>query len=214
MKFHILFACMLLASCSSTKVITYSALSRVVKGEAILMMPVRGMSENQSYALLESAKQSLSETNQVTYLIDHEYQLLQKGVPREALHKGELNDSLMMVVARECGSRYIIETELLNVKERTGLGSYTALELNEYNEHFYDEEETNSAILLFRVLDTKSYLTESRFQVTTKISPLTIDEGDGETRINVTSGATAIRKAFQKGIRKVKKDMISASDSY
>ena len=78
--------------------------------------------------------------------------------------------------------------------------------MNKYTSHYYQESEANSSSLIFRLIDTKSKLTESKFQINSRIGPLVINEDDGgETRINLTTELTAITKAFEKGMKLLKK---------
>jgi len=188
--------------------VKYSGLPKMVEGESVLLMDIKGLPEMQGYQLFESTKQILSGKNRIKFLPEQEYHLIQKGISKELLYGSQLSDSTLSLIAKETNCRYMLHVEVLNSKKGGAFGSYTPLELDQYNRHYYQESETNSASLLFRLVDTKDRPTENTFQVNTKINPLVINEDGGETRINPTTELSAITKAFEKGARQLKKGVV------
>lgn len=206
-KISALFLVFIIA-CSSTKIIKYTALPKIVGGEGILLMNIENLSEIQGYDLFESAKHTMSGTNKIIYLPEQEYFLMQKGFSKEYLYSNEVSDSIRSIISVQTNCRYVLSIEVLNSSEGGTFGSYTSLELDRYNSHYNINNETNSANLIFRIVDIKGYLTENKFQIITYINPLIIQEKNGETRINVTSEFSSVAKSFQKGIKKLKKGVV------
>ena len=197
-----------ITACSSTKIIKYSALPKIVEGEGILIKGIKNLNQIRGHHLFEFAKNTLSGTNKVIFLPEQEYFLLQKGINKEYLYGDQTSDSIRSIIAEQTNCRYILSIEVLNSQKGGTFGSYTSLELDRYNSHYYEDNETNNANLIFKILDTKGNFTKNEFQITTKINPLIINEGDGETRINATTEFSAITKAFEKGIRQLKKGVV------
>lgn len=183
---------------------------KIVEGEGILLIGVKNLSEGKEYELFESAKQIMSETNKVKFLPEQEYRLMQKGISKEYLYGNHVPDSILSIIAFETNSRYILNVEVLNSKKGGTFGSYTPLELDRYSSHYHQESETNSSNLIFKLFDTEGEgkFTENKYQVTANINPLVIKEGNGETRINPTTELTSITKAFEKGIKQLRKGLI------
>jgi hypothetical protein len=179
-----------------------------VEGEKIILMSLNNLSESDGYKLFESAQKLLSKTNDVQYIPVQEYYLLQEGMSKETLYKYPLSDSLKAIISLHTECRYIIEIEILESKRGGTFGSYTASELDKYNAHYYQGNETNSASLFFTITDTQSTLIENRFQVNTTIGSLIIKEADGEARINTSTRFSAISASFEKGIKRIKKGVI------
>ena len=180
-----------------------------MEGDRILLMPIAGVEEIHGYSFYGFIKRELSETNEILFLPEQEYYLLRKGIPKESLHTNEMSDSLKSIISSQTNSRYIIKIEVLNSQQGDMLGFYTPLELNRYNAHYHQDNEINSASLMFTVFDTQHTVTTNKFQVDTYISPFTINgEDGGESRVNVTTGFFAITKAFRKGTKKLKKGII------
>ncbi len=203
-----LFLLVLLTACSSTKVIKYSALPRIAEGEGILMMDIKNLSEIQKYNLFQTGSKIISRSNKMRFIRELEYDLASKGIGKEQFNRNSVPDSIISILATKTNNRYILYVEKISSKKGGTFGSYTPLELDRYNSHYYQESETNSASLLFRIIDTKVNLTESKFQINTKINPLIINENNGETRINPTTELTAITKAFAKGMKQLKKGVV------
>lgn len=67
-----------ISSCPSTKVIKYSALPKLVEGEKILLSGIDDLSDIRGYELYKSAGQIMSKTNEVKFLPELEYDLLQQ----------------------------------------------------------------------------------------------------------------------------------------
>lgn len=202
------FFLVLFTACSSTKIIKYSALPRIVMGEGILMMSIKSLSENQQYNLFQTGSKILSKSNKLKFILELEYYLATQGIGKDEFYRNSVSDSIISILATKTNSRYILYVEKISSKQGEAFGSYTSLELNRYHSHYYQGSETNSASLLFRIIDTKVNLTESKFQVNTKIGPLIIDEKNGETRVNMTTELTAIIGAFRKGMKQLKKGVL------
>lgn len=199
-------------ACSSTKIVKHSALPKIVAGEGIVLMDIHNLSEAHGYKLFESMKQIMSRTNEIKFLAEQEHHLIQRGISKNDLHNDQIPDSLSLIIASKINCRYILNVKVLKSKRGGTFGSYTSLELDHYNKHYYDEKEANSASLMFELIDCKSDITKERFQVTTKINPLTINESEGETRVNATTEFSAIRKAFEKGVKQLRKGIISEAN--
>lgn len=177
-------------------------------GEGIVLMNIHNLSEVHGYGLFESMKQIMSGTNEIKFLYEHEHHLLQGGISKTNLRHDDIPDSLSLIIASKINCRYILNVKVLKSKRGGTFGSYTSLELDYYNKYYHDEKEANSASLIFELTDTKGAITKERFQVTTKINALTIFESEGETRVNATTEFSAIRKAFEKGIKQLRKGII------
>lgn len=172
-------------------------------------MRIGNVSETKQYKLFETAKQILSGTNQLKFLLEEEYDLIAKGISREYLRSNHTPDSMVSRIANSVNSRYVLYVEDLASEKGGGIGSYTPLELDEYNSHYYQGKETNSASMIFRLVDTEDQLAERTFQIHTTIGPLTIKEEDGgETRFNMTSDLSAVTKAFEKGVKQLRKGVV------
>lgn len=189
--------------------IKYSALPKISEGEGILMMNIKNLSETQQHSLFQTGSKIMSELNKMRFIPELEYDLVSEGIGIEQFYSNSVPDSIISILATKTNSRYILYIEKITSKKGETFGSYTPLELNRYNSHYYQESETNSASLLFRIIDTKVNLTESKFQINTKINPLIINEKNGETRINPTTELTAITKAFEKGMKQLKKEVVN-----
>lgn len=198
------------SACSSTKLIKHTALPKILHNEGILLSGIKNLNEYQSLQLYESAKKQISKTNNVKYLPEQEYFLVSKGVPLGDLSKNPFSDSLKSNIALLTQSRYIIEIEVLDAKDGDLFGSYAPQGLQDPYNNSNLNTETNTAKVLFTVFDTKGAVTESKFQINAHIHPLAWGNTDGrQTRINLKSSFTAISKAFNKGIKRLQKDMIS-----
>ncbi len=174
MKKTNLFLLVLFTACSSTKIIKYSALPQIVVGEEILMMDIKNLPEIQQYNLFQTGSKILSESNKLKFIPELEYDLANEGIGKEQFYRNSVPDSIISILATKTNSRYILYVKKISSKKGAAFGSYTPLELDKYNSHYYQESETNSASLLFRIIDTKVNLTESKFQINTKINPLII----------------------------------------
>lgn len=131
-----------------------------------------------------------------------------KGINKEYLNRNHIPDSIILTIAFKTDCSYILNVAVMNSKKGGAFGSYTPLELDQYNSHYYQDNETNSASLEFKLFDTKDNLTENKFKVTTKINPFIINDDGSETRINPTTEWSAITKAFEKGIKQLKKELV------
>ena len=107
------FFLVIITACSSTKIFKYSALPKIVEGEGILLMKIKNLTENQQYKLFESAKK-ISEINELKFLPEWEYHLVNKGISMEHSYGNNISDS---IIAIETNSRYILYVEDLNSKE-------------------------------------------------------------------------------------------------
>lgn len=177
--------------------------------ESILLMGIDGLSEKNEFALFEIAKNNFQKTNQILFLPEHEYELINKGIDKSHLHESVTIDSIKTLICQYTKTRYLLKIELLNSQKGSIYGSYTNLEVKN-NPYRTINRETNKASMLFTLTDTKTHLTEYKFNVTTTISPLSInDENNGERNVNLSSQFGAISESFKKGIRKLRKEIIT-----
>ena len=208
MKTNIFFL-VFITACTSTKIIKYAALPKIVEGEGILMMGIPNLPEIQQYELFQYGHQIISKSNNMKFISELEYDLVSKGIDREQFYSNTIPDSIISAIAVETNSRYILDVEILYSKGGETLGFYTPIELNKYNAPYNADNETNTAYLIFKLIDTEVNLTESKFQVNTLIGPLVYNKDDGgETRINLTGELSAITAAFEKGMKQLKKGVI------
>lgn len=199
-----------LFGCSNTKYIAYSSWPTFPSDASILVLQVFGIDETTSFDLYESALTDLKiEKNNVLYLPQYEYDLINAGIDRDQLQNLGSEDSLNHLVARELNVAYLLDVKIVELTSTGGsFGTYTEIELNKYNSHYNQENEKRNASLLFNFLDLKQN-TSRKFLVSTSINPVDIrNKNGGETRINISSQETALKLAYRKGIKKIKKGMI------
>lgn len=172
-KYWVLVPLVFLFACNLTKnkVIKYTSLPRVVKGETILVMPFGRLSENDGHDLFNLAKDVLIKTNNVQYLPLVAYDLIAKGISKDHLYNRKMSDSLKMIIAEASKSRYLLFVDILESTEGKSLGYYTNYEVktNLTNNH---QSEMNEAVLDFQLYDTKNYITETRFMIETTVGQL------------------------------------------
>ncbi len=173
------------------------------------MTRINNIDESSGYSMFERAKRKLSATNTLTYLPDVEYDLLQQGITKEHFNGATITEPMLLTLASQTNCRYILEVAVVSTKNGNAIGSYTPTELNPFNLPRNQEDETDKAKLQFKLIDTKSHITVNTFHVNTSVGPLIIKEDDGgETRINPKANATPVWKAFDKGIKQLKKGVI------
>lgn len=200
---------MFVTACTSTKMIKYTTFPRIASGEEILMMAIKNLSVNQQYSLFQTGSKIMSKSNKMKFIFELEYDLASEGIGKEQFYRDSVPDSIISILATKTNSRYILFVEVISSKKGNIFGFYSSPELDRFNSHNQDNE-TNSASLLFRIIDTKFYLTESKYQINTNIGPLSINnEKKGETRINLTTELSAITAAFEKGMKQLKKGVIN-----
>ena len=154
-------------------------------------MTVGNISETQSFDLYQTAKETLSRTNTVTYLPLEEYDLIAQGVSKKDLDDPNPSDSLLSTLASITSCRYLAFVDVVDRFHR-------------------DFEDVNEAKILFQVVDTKGGIFVSKFEVSTAIGPLEIpDEDNDPVRLNLTGTSTAVYKAFRKGFKKIRKGVVS-----
>lgn len=196
--------------CSSTKYTVYTSWPKFLSNESILVSQVAGVSENVSFELYESALQQLkTENNKILYLPEYEYDLIAAGIGKGKIQKLGSSDSLSSLIARQLNVEYLLDVQLVGLSSKGGsFGTYSDVELSRENSHYIQGNESRSASLLFNFIDLNNH-TVRKFIVETNINPLSIEESDGgETRINLASQVTAMKSAYEKAIKKMKKGMI------
>lgn len=77
-------------------------------------MTVGNVSETQSFALYQTAKETLSKTNTVSYLPLEEYHLLAQGVNKKELHDPNPSDSLLSTLASITSCRYLAFVDVVD----------------------------------------------------------------------------------------------------
>lgn len=208
MKKYRFLVLILITSCVQSKISTYTAFPKMVVGESIVLMAIDELNDKSGFHLYEIAKKKLSETNQVLFFPELEYDLINNGIDREKMHQPSISDSTKMAIAKHTGSRYIMNVQILSSRKGQFYSSYTTQELSNKARFNMSGDDTSKASLLFTITDTKNHLTEFKFQVKTTISPLSISEENGETNINISTDFGAISESFKKGIRKLRKEII------
>lgn len=200
----LLFSIALLLACSTTKVSKQSAPPKLLQGES-LVLQMRGLPNNVSQQLFDYNAQKWN-ANEIMYFPDVEQKLAQKGIYSQNLSSADT--AALSAIAAALDARYLLNVEVLKRKKGSNVGYSTERELDQYNWHYTQDAETHRATLQFNLTDTKAGFFTSTFVVTASLNPLIIDEENGETRLNVRSDYSAVAKAFRKGIKHLKKNLV------
>ncbi|GAA0890664.1 hypothetical protein GCM10009122_03430 [Fulvivirga kasyanovii] len=200
-----------LAGCAGTKVTEYTGTPRLLANSTILFLPTHGISDYKSQDLCGIARRLLKDNSQVLYLPEEEYNLTRAGMGKEEITKATMLDTgRLALICKKLQIRYIIGTEISSLRGGGSYGVYSEAELDPYNSTYNMDNESNSASLLFSIYDAQSGSVDSRFAVKTTINPLHIhDDGGGESRVNLTDQMTALTTAYEKGIKLIRKEMVS-----
>jgi len=173
-----------------------------------MVMPVYGLKEMFSHDLFLIAKKQLqTDQNKVLYLPEEEYEILKAGYSKELLEEPKYFDSLKHIVSKTHSVDYILTVEISELMRKKGsMGYYTATDLNQYNQHYNQDNETARATLLYYIHHTSSKTLDSQFSVTTNMNAMAFgEESGGETRINLANEISALKLAYEKGIKHIKK---------
>lgn len=215
MKYGLLIlAGLMMVACSSTKITNYIYRPRLLEGKKIFFMPIDGTNEIGSIGLFYKAKSILEyPSDKIFFLLNVEYDLIgQKGISKEILYDPKHFDSLQFLLKKHLDIHYVVQVRIDAHRKGNVYRSYTARQVNKYNRHYYQGNETSEAVLIFTIYNTDQYILEGEFTVNTSVSPLTILEDDGgETRINFAAGS-AMSKAFGKGIKYIKKGLVKVAE--
>ena len=154
-------------------------------------MDMRGVEESQAFSLFDYAKQEVSELNTLKYLILEEYNLLGAGIRKEDMYRDDIEDDVIRAISKVSETRYVLFVDLLD----------------KYQDDF---EESNHAELVFKLVDTRGGIFVSEFKVNTSINPMEIPRDDEDPiLLNMSSTSTAIFKAFKKGIKHIRKGVVT-----
>lgn len=202
-----------LSGCSGTKIIKYTGTPRLLTNSKILFLPTNGISDYKSQDLCDVARRLLKGNSQILYLPEEEYNLTKAGMGREEITKATVLDTgRLALICKKLQVRYIIGTEISSLRGGGSYGVYSETELDPYNSAYNMDNESNSASLMFSIYDAQSGSVDSRFSVKTTINPLSIhDNGGGESRVNLTNQMTALTTAYEKGIKLIRKEMVSVN---
>lgn len=202
-----------LSGCSGTKIIKYTGTPRLLTNSKILFLPTNGISDYKSQDLCDVARRLLKGYSQILYLPEEEYYLTKAGMGREEITKATVLDTgRLALICKKLQVRYIIGTEISSLRGSGSYGVYSEAELDPYNSAYNMDNESNSASLMFSIYDAQSGSVDSRFSVKTTINPLSIhDNGGGESRVNLTNQMTALTTAYEKGIKLIRKEMVSVN---
>lgn len=180
-----------LSSCTQNIVTNMTSSPRILAGEGIFLMDMRNIKEANAFDYFDHARDAFAPTNSVKFLQLEEYELLANGIRKEALFATSIEDTVIHRIAAITESRYLLLIDLMD-------------------KYHNDVEATNNAELLFKIVDTKGGLFISEFKVNTTINPLEIpDEDDEPILLNTSNTSAAVFKAFKKGIRHIRKGIVT-----
>ncbi|MBL6448533.1 hypothetical protein JMN32_19640 [Fulvivirga sp. 29W222] len=201
----------LAGACAGTKITKYTGSPRLLANTKILFLSTLWLNDYRSQELFGLAQKKLDDNSQLYYLPGEEYNLIKAGVGRDPIAKVSIRDTASLaVIAEKLGVRYVIGTEVIGLREGGSYGTYTENELDPSNSMYNADNESNSASLMFFIYDLNSRSVNSKFQVKTTIGAMRFqDDEGGESSVNVTDQITALTVAYEKGIKLIRKEMVS-----
>ncbi|MDE0471404.1 MAG: hypothetical protein OXH57_05640 [Ekhidna sp.] len=169
-------------------------------------MPISKTDEERSIELFEWTKTYLQTgQNEIFYLKDIEYDLINKGISKKLMTEPKFSDSLAFLLHKHLNIDYLLFITVNSLKDGDS-GYYFENELISLSQ----EKNTSIANITFLLVPSGINRTSHKFNITTKIAPLTKEtKSGGEQRINWSNESMALSKAFMKGIKKIKKNMIN-----
>ena len=117
----------------------------------------------------------------------------------------KFSDSLAFLLHKHMDIDYLLFITVNNLKDGDS-GYYFKNEITSLSQ----DKNASLANVTFSLVSSEINGISHKFNVTTEIAPLTKEiKSGGEQRINWSNESMALSKAFMKGIKKIKKNMIS-----
>ena len=183
----------------------YTGSPKLLVTDKIVMVTSK-IDEKKSIELFELAKKDLqTEHNEIYYIRDIEYDLINKGVSKEIMTESIFLDSLTFLLHKHMDIDYLLFITVNELKNGDS-GYYLKNELTSLSQ----DKNTSMANVTFSLLPSAVNGAIHRFNVTTEIAPLTKEtKSGGERRINWSNESMALSKAFLKGIKQIRKNMVN-----
>lgn len=194
------FSCL---SCVSTKVVSEFGILQLQPHETVLVVPSASLSSERSDALYTYSEERFGPgCTSLLYFPAVEYDLLAAGIEAERLQARPLSKETMAKVKEVLHADYLLYPELLYHREAGHFSTYTATELAQ-NPRLQQGEDRHEVRLLFRMYDLTGQDPVYELSLRTEISPLIINEEEGETRVNISDSGFALSKAYDKGMKQI-----------